>query len=380
MSASANGTAKRETILAVDDNAPNRLLAEAILSSAGYDVQLAESGQQAIEMFQASPPRLVLLDILMPGMDGFETLKRLRALPGGGATPIMIVTALTDLMTVQKAIELGADDFVAKPLNRTELLARIWSLLGARRSREARLAGLDESAFVDQQRAGITSLLVHDLKHPLTTIYFTAGLLVRDPALPSRMQEKIRRVLRASETLDHMIMSLLDVTCSEDGALRLNVTDFEVRALLAEVLSTMEPQAEANRQTIELVQKVLETMHVQGDRDLLRRMLENLIDNSTKYAPPESTIRLEVSGGDGCLEFRVRDEGPGIPLGHRHNVFHKYFQLEPEAHPGRRGRGLGLTMVRVAAEAHRGTVWIEDQPKGSCFCVRIPQGARATVS
>lgn len=377
-SAAQDASKKRlDTILVVDDNAANRLLAEAILASGGYSVELADSGPKALASFEANPPALVLLDVLMPGMDGFETLRRLRALPRGPETPIMIVTALTDLSAVQQAIEAGADDFVSKPINRTELLVRIWTLLGARRLREDRAPDAEaELADFDQKQRELTSLLVHDLKHPLTTVYFNAGILARDASLPPKVQEKIRRILRAGETLDGMISSILDVTCSEDGSLKLHRTDFSVDELLAEVAATMEAQAEANRQRIEVFPNGVSRVH--ADRDLLRRVLENLVDNATKYAPPGSAIQLEVKGQEEWVEFRVHDRGPGIPAAHRKRLFQKYFQIDPDAKRSRRGHGLGLTLVRVAAEAHGGSVTVEDEPGGgSCFCVRVPKTARA---
>ncbi|MBI3725594.1 hybrid sensor histidine kinase/response regulator [bacterium] len=368
-----------ERILVVDDNDANRRLAEAILAPAGYRVELAESGARAIEVFRASPPSVVLLDVLMPEMDGFETLGRLRSLEGGASAAIMIVTALNDLATVQRAIALGADDFIAKPLQRTELLVRIWSLLASRPTTdeprgESAPPAPARRAEERSARDELTALLVHDLKHPLTTIYFTAGLLRRDGALSPKAQAKVSRILRASETLEGMILSILDVTQSEDGSLKLEATEFPVSALLDDVVASMEPLAEQNRQTIE-VSNSLEDRRITADRDLLRRALENLIDNSTKYAPPDTTIRIETRAPDGSVEFRVQDEGPGIPHDHREDVFRKYFRLRREgecARRARKGRGLGLVLVRVAAEAHGGSAWVEESPGGgSCFCVRV---------
>jgi len=380
MSGSPAGTDEQETILVVDDNAANRLLAEAMLSSGGYGVRLAEGGTEALEAFESEPPSLVLLDVLMPGMDGFETLARIRTLPRGASAPIMIVTALADLASVQRAIEAGADDFVTKPINRNELLIRISTLLGRRKRAapavETTAVGLgcgEAPPQVADRRDEMASLLVHDLKHPLTTIYFNAGLLARDPTLSPRGAAKVQRILRSSETLETMMMSILDVTCSVNGSLPLHLTEFEVASLLADVKSAMAPQAEGNHQSIEVVAP-RETGRIKADRDLLRRGLENLIDNSTKYGPPESTIRLEVRSVGVRVQFRVRDEGPGVPLVYREKIFERNFQLEaPAASVGRRGRGLGLTSVRVAAEAHGGRAWIEDHAAGgSCFCIEIP--------
>lgn len=397
-------------VLVVDDNAANRLLAEAILGHAGYTVELAESGRAALAAFEAGPPSLVLLDVLMPGMDGFETLGRLRALPGGAATPVVIVTALTDLASVQRAIACGADDFISKPINRTELLIRVWSLISMRSQRAAAAAaagapasgrlgvqpevpgggpgqgrpgsdGLAAAGAAEgapaSKRHEVMDLIIHDLKHPLATIYFNAGLLRRDVSLSPRALEKVARILRSSEVLEAMIMNVLDVARSAEVGLRLSRSEFDLGLLLAEVAANMQPQAEASQQKIEHAAGQ-DVARVDADRDLVRRILENLVDNSTKYAPPATTIRLEARAGPEGVELRVRDQGPGIPPEKRSNVFEKYVQLERDAAAhGRRGRGLGLVFVRLAAEAHGGSVTIEDHPGGGgCFCVLLPRAVQ----
>lgn len=356
----------RRRILVVDDDRSLRRLAGQVLTTAGYEVQLAGDGQEALTAFQSGArPDLVLLDVVMPGMDGFETLARLRQLPGGAETLVVFVTGLADLSSVQRAIESGADDFVSKPFDAGELLMRIRALFGRRtaerRSREGPL------------RETMTTLLVHDLKHPLTTIYFNAGLLRRDPELPRKAQDKVRRILRASETLENMILSILDVTRSEQGALPIRPTRFDLFELLQELTATMGAQAELNGQRLEV--STTGARRVRADRDLVRRALENLIDNATSYAPSGTAIRVEAIVGEEAFELRVRDEGPGVPVERRREVFEKYVQSHREGVRGRKGRGLGLVFVRIAAEAHGGGAWIEDLQSGSCFCIRVPQGA-----
>ncbi|MEZ0228836.1 MAG: response regulator [Planctomycetota bacterium] len=371
---------ERETILVVDDNAANRLLAEAMLQTAGYKTVLVENGSQALETFTAKRPDLILLDLLMPGMDGFETFKRLRALPGGAFVPIVIVTALTDLASVQKAIELTADDFLAKPVNRVELLARIRTLLGKRRKAveliEPPTSGISLSHLErERQREQLSAMVVHDLKHPLSAIYFNAGMLKRDMSVGMKPQEKVERILRACETLNGMVMTLLDINRSEGGSLPLTLGEFDAATLLDEVATSMGVKAEAHGQ------KVVVSLHgapltVRGDRDVLRRVLENLIDNASKYAGPRTTIRLECRRGDRVVDFSVADEGPGIPAGLRDKVFDKYLQLDDSARRSPGSRGIGLVFCRMAVEAHQGKIWVEqNEPQGSRFRITLPSEA-----
>jgi signal transduction histidine kinase len=369
-------------ILVVDDNAPNRLLAEAMLSAAGYKTLLAEDGLRALEVFKREKPDLVLLDLLMPGMDGFETFKRLRTLPGGETVPIVFVTALTDLASIQKAIELRADDFLSKPVNRVELVARVRTLLGKRKKSSDKIEVVSgpelSSVERERHREELSAMVVHDLKHPISAIYFNAGMLKRDLTLGPKSQEKIDRILRACETLNGMVMTLLDINRGEAGRLELTLTQFDAAALMQEVATAMTARAEAQGQKIEVA---LDTgpLHVRADRDVMRRVLENLIDNATKYSGPKTTIRVEGRRGDSALQFAVTDEGPGIPEALRDKVFDKYLQLSGD--PARRtpgSRGIGLVFCRIAVEAHEGRIWVEpNEPQGSRFKISIPAEPQA---
>jgi signal transduction histidine kinase len=370
------------TILAVDDNATNRQLVQAMLKTGGYETMLAQNGTEGLALFEKHRPDLVLLDIRMPGVDGFEVCKRIRAHPEGQKSRIMLITALTDFASVQSAIDLGADDFLAKPINRLELLARVrWLLHGRGRPVEARAESEPARAPEpelerERQRGLLSAMAVHDLKHPLSTIYFSAGMLRRDASLSAKARERLDRILAASEALDAMLAGMLDIGSSEDGTLTIHPSEFAVASLLDDVLAAMGPRAELNGHRIELVVQGL-TRPVKADRDMLRRVLQNLVDNSTKYAPPKSAIRLEARDKGSLLEFRVRDEGPGIPPEFREKIFEKNTQLDRDsALRGRLSRGLGLVFCRVAANAHGGRVWVEpNAPRGSCFCVELPARA-----
>jgi len=176
-----------------------------------------------------------------------------------------------------------------------------------------------------------------------------------------------------------MVMNLLDVSRSEDGALVPHMTDFEVRALLGEVGSEMERRIEDKQQRLELA-VAPDVHHITADRDLLRRIIENLVDNAYKYGPRRATIRVEAAllpGEAGqapdTVELRVRDEGEGIPLAFRQKIFEKYARVDGRpAHEVRSSHGLGLVFCRRAVEIHGGQIWVEENAgRGSCFCVRL---------
>jgi signal transduction histidine kinase len=373
-------TSPRQTILVVDDNLQNRLVVEGHLVAAGYAVLLTESGSEAIEVFQERAPELVLLDVLMPGLDGFETCRQLKALPRGADTPVVFLTALLDLGSHRKALESGADDFLTKPVNRTELLIRVRSLLWIRRLRDELAEGYqlirsqrDALLHAQRQKEELSALVVHDLKGPLTAIYALLGLALRDSALASETRASLEEAASASLALHRMILNLLDISRSEDGHLVLRREGVQLASIVTKVEALFGRSAQAAGK--KLVIELRSPGQVLADRDLIQRVVENLVENAIKYAPADSVIGIEVSPSmEGFVELRVRDFGKGIPEAHRQAIFEKYFQIEPsEAPAARASRGLGLAFCRLAADAHGGRIWVEpNEPSGSVFCVQLP--------
>jgi signal transduction histidine kinase len=360
------------TILVVDDNAQNRLVAEAQLVAAGYAVVLAESGTQALSIFEQRSFELVLLDVLMPGIDGFETCRRLRERRGGDV-PIVFLTALNDLLTHEQALNAGADDFLGKPINRTELLIRVRSLIRIKRLQDDLRKERDTLIRVQRQKEELSALLVHDLKNPLASILANGDFVSEDPSLAEPLAEAMRDLLTSATTMHRMVVNLLDISRSEEGILVLNREPVDL-ATLVEELRGQAKRRLANRSQ-KLVIAANGTRRVHGDRALIFRILENLLDNCMKYTPSSGSIWIDIGdGGDGAVEIRVRDEGKGIPEDYRAKIFEKFVQIERDARThARTSHGLGLVFCRLATEAHGGKIWVEDnQPRGSSFCLRLP--------
>ena len=388
-------TEKPQTVLVVDDNLQNREVAEGHLVAAGYQVIQAEGGGRALTLFQEHKPDLVLLDVLMPLMDGFETCRRLRQLPGAAQTAILFLTALGDLGTHRSALDSGADDFLTKPINRTELLIRIRSLLRIKRMSDELHGNYDvirsqRDALLEAHRKKeeLTALIIHDLKNPLTSILSNAQFVARSIGMTAVERESQMDVLRSSQTMLRMVMNLLDVSRSDDGALVAHVSDFDLPALLEEIASEIGHRLGDKHQRL-VVSVSDQVGRLCADRDLLRRIIENLVDNAHKYGPAHTAITIAVTttkaagvnhaAAPEMVEIRVGDEGRGIPEEHRSRIFEKYAQLDDDAADHRRGsHGLGLLFCRRALDVHQGSIWVEEnQPRGACFCVRLPAQRRA---
>jgi two-component system sensor histidine kinase/response regulator len=370
----------KAVVLVVDDDERNRFLAEAVLDSAGYAVTLAPSGSDALASFAREAPDLVLLDVMMPIMDGYETCKRLRELPGGENVPIVFLTANSDLSAHQKALDSGADDFLTKPLNRTELLIRVKSLIRIRALQRELVKNYDvirdqRDALVnaERQKQELTDLIVHDLKSPLAGILTNVEFAIGSPSVTRDVWDALHDVSACAQTMLRMVLNLLDISRSEDGKLVPKMGDVDVPALLEQVRGATQRRADMENRKLE-VRELDASFHIKGDFDLLRRVLENLVDNCLKYTPRGTTVVLDAEMIEGRVRLSVKDQGAGVPVDQRERIFEKYAQIDSGVRlAARSSRGLGLVFCKLSAEAHGGRIWVEENtPKGSVFVVEIP--------
>ncbi len=369
-------------ILVVDDNLQNRMLVEAHLAAAGYAVTLAEDGEQAVEMFVRNMPDVVLLDVVMPKMDGFEACRRMRAVRHGAEAAIVFLTALSEMGAHQDAMQAGADDFLTKPINRTELLMRVRSLVWMKRLKEGLRNGYDlirsqrEALFVAQrQKEETITYIVHDLQNPLASILANAEFLIGQEALSPELRDASHDMLEASRAMQRMVQNLLDISRSEDGALLPSTQAIDLAEMVKAIGVEMTYRLAEKKLRLETAFEV-DGIKVNADPDLLRRLIENLLDNAFKYSPQNAAVEISARlSDDDAVEFRVVDHGIGVPEEMREQVFEKYVRLERETTRGRRaGRGLGLAFCRLAVEVHGGRIWVEDaKPSGAAFCVRLPR-------
>ncbi|MFO0576164.1 MAG: response regulator [Polyangia bacterium] len=370
-------TEQRPKILVVDDNAQNRLAISDTLEAEGFEILEADDGFTAITAFQAHAPDCILMDARMPGLDGFGACARIRALPGGPETPIIFVTALRDLETFDAAQRAGANDFLTKPIHLSELVTRVNTALRLRQmSVELREAydlvkkQRDELLRLQLQKERLTAFVVHDLKNPVGAIDMSAQLLLFDKTLSEKSRQAAKQIRGDVRAMLRLILNLLDISRSEEGQLKPRKIDVPAADVVREVAEALATRAAAFGVTIE---STVEAAVIRAERDLLRRVIENLVDNAIRHAPRGTEIRIAVTRADDAVEVRVIDRGPGIPPALRERIFDKYVQLEDgERHASDTNRGLGLTFCKVTVEAHGGTLTIEDAAPGAIFCARFP--------
>jgi len=359
---------KPDTILVVDDAPDNVLLVQSILEEEGYHIEVAEEGESAIEKVMANPPQLILLDVMMPGMDGFEVTERIRQEEDLPFIPILLITAY-DQPSVVKGLDSGADDFIRKPVELEELLARVRSLLRLKHS-------VDERDEIARQRADFVSRLTHDLRTPLVAAdrmlnLFQQGALGE---LSPPMQEAVETMTRSNRNLLDMVNTLLEVYRFEAGRKVLNFAPVDLKAVIDEVIQELKPLAEEKGLTFETQDKIDEDQvaTVEGDRLELRRVFTNLLGNAIKFTDEGSVkIRMQplTEAETPQLMIEVEDTGPGVSPEEQKNLFER-FRKGKHHHSG---SGLGLHLSQRILESHQGSITLKSEVgKGSCFTVKLP--------
>jgi two-component system, sensor histidine kinase and response regulator len=229
--------------------------------------------------------------------------------------------------------------------------------------------------LVDLQRrqAELSSLIVHDLKSPLTTIIGTTEVMLEDEQASAREREDLRSIQQAARSMHRMAMDLLDVAMSEDGVLLPRLETIDVGSLVSAVRRAMSFRATERNQEIQISLRELAVPTWVLDEELMRRVLQNLVDNCIKYGPAGGTIDIEAATVENRLVISVRDRGSGVPEAMREKIFEKYARIERDGSGRHReSRGLGLRFCRIAVEAHGGRIWVEDNRPGAIFRVELP--------
>lgn len=371
--------AARPVVLVVDDNPQNRELARATLESEDFEVVLASNGEEALRRFVECRVDCVLLDIRMPGLSGIETCKRLRELPGAAGVPVLFITASRDVDAFDAAQAAGGSDFLTKPVQPTELLLRVQTALRLRRLDASNKEYVelvrrqrDDLMRLQLQKERLSSFVVHDLKNPVSAIDLSAQLLQRDKRLPADARETADAIRLEVALLMRLILNLLDINKSEEGELAPSITTLDLVALVEGVVAGMQARARARQVTLTADLGGLTT--IAADPDLMRRVLENLIDNALRYAPKQSVVAITAKAQADAIELRVADRGRGVPQEQRETIFDRFVQLGSGPVTGQRtGRGLGLTFCRLAIEVHGGQIHVESADPGAVFCIRLPR-------
>jgi len=353
---------KERSIFIVDDEPSNFDVMEPVLEAEGYFLAYAPSAERALARLDAVKPDLILLDVMMPGMDGVALCQEIKAMPQWQHTPIIMVTALTAKEDLARCLDAGADDFMSKPINFLELKARVRSMLRIREQFE-QIQGLMTA------RNAMFDLIVHDLRNPLTSIAMTTEILSR---YHRQVEPKYtERLARATDKMSRLVNDILLI-----GKLQTTLPQAEKQAIDVNQLAESalnDAEVFATQMRVQLRDYVPITPAIASlDIYLLRRALDNLLTNAIKFSPTQTSIELRISRPNADqIQFDVIDQGTGVPDDQKMAIFEPYHSSDRAENIAK--IGLGLTFCKTVAEVHGGEISVRDNdPTGSIFSLCLP--------
>ncbi|MBC1236163.1 hybrid sensor histidine kinase/response regulator [Nostoc sp. 2RC] len=356
---------RNQRIMLVDDSADSLRLLQVTLKLKGYNVTIADSGAEALVQIAESPPDLVLLDVVMPDMDGYEVTRQIKHNSNLPFIPILLVTA-SEKSSVVKGLDAGADEFIRKPIDKKELLARVRALLRLKHS-------MDEQLFFIQRREDFVTRLTHDLRTPLIAADQFLKLLQRGVFgnTLSAMRESLEQMAQSNQNLLSMVDTLLEVYQYEAGAKTLDFFVVDLWELCQQVVQELMPLADVKQLTLKaILTKGTEASlaRVRGDRLELRRLITNLVGNAIRFSDAGS-VEVRLNSTLQGVTIEVEDTGIGMNPEEQLLLFDRFRQGKHQ----RRGNGLGLYLSRQIVEAHQGNISVSSTVgKGSIFTVYLP--------
>ncbi len=364
--------ARRTTsILVVDDTIENLRLLESMLGEQGYEVRPVTSGRLALSAATHDPPDLILLDITMPDMDGFEVCRRLKALDAVKDVPVIFLTALNETAHKVKAFDAGGIDYITKPFQMEEVLARVHTHVALRRASLELQRNYERLQNLERLRDDLVHMVVHDMRSPLMVLTMHLDFLRGEAAhvLSGQATEDLEAAVRGAGSLTRMANDLIDVSRLEDGKMPVQRGACDAAQIAEDVRAALGRWDRGRTIGVDARGPI----EITCDRGLVFRVLENLVNNAIKHTPSEGRIEIAVARTEGQVRISVADEGRGVPRDAREKIFEKFGAVATRHGQQYHSAGLGLAFCKLAVEAHGGTIGVDDrEPHGSTFWFELP--------
>lgn len=392
---------RQRTILYVEDNPENKLLVRRVLEAQGYRVVDADDGLSGIRMAQEIQPDLILMDINLPGMDGYEAATKIKSIPSLRHVPIVALTANVMQGDRERSLAAGCDGYLPKPIDIDQLIEQIEAFLAGKREEvapderelyleeytrklvnklEAKIVELEkanaELRELDRLKSEFVSTVSHELRTPLNIIIGHAEVLQDELFGPLNDHQKryVDNIVRSARHLLDLVENILDLSKIESGKLELNMQPFDVAEAVEEVRALLAPLAE--RKNIRLRVRIdPDLREVVADRLRFKQILYNLMSNAIKFTPDGGRVNVVLERlPDGWVQIVVQDTGIGIPKEHFETIFERFRQLDSSFSREWEGTGLGLALTREFVRLHGGRIEVQSEVgKGSTFTVFLPQ-------
>ena len=353
-----------ETILIVDDTPANLGVLVETLGAAGYQLMVAEDGEEALAQTAKTQPDLILLDVMMPGMDGFETCRRLKARQSTRDVPVLFMTALNETADKVKAFSAGGVDYITKPIEHEEALARVRTHLALRRLRRE----LEDQLALKER---FMRMAGHDLRSPLCLILMAGELARRQPALTGSPALKyVDNITESAVQMRRIIDTFLEIRMPAAGGGANGRVDLN---LLAAAVVRQHSHAAERKQIVVATELTDGLPAARCDAALVYQAFTNLTSNALKFTPHAGTVTLRTRASNERVRVEVHDTGPGVPLNERAQLFVEHARLSPRPTDGEESTGIGLSIVKHLIESQSGVVGADfPADRGSVFWFELP--------
>lgn len=363
------------TILVVDDTQQNVQVLTQMLRGKQYKVLAAFNGEDAIALLSRKTPDLILLDVMMPGMDGFETCREIRKESAYDDIPIIFLSALSDVEAKVKALESGGVDYITKPFQQLEVLARIELHLRLRRLELERQENVARLEKMNQEKDEVLGIISHDMRNPIGGIIGISNFLRTDgPSDDKELVDMLTLIESSAERLLSLVNDLLDIALIEANSLQLTFSETDIGAYCNDVIQLHRATAKSKGVRLELIEKV-EGIQAEVDVTKFSQIIGNLVSNAIKFTDEGGQVRVEIGSSptdSSQLQLQISDSGMGIPKDLMPRLFEK-FGAQRLGTKGEKGTGLGMPLVKRYVDLHHGTVTVDSMEKiGTTFTIRIP--------
>jgi two-component system, sensor histidine kinase and response regulator len=358
-------------VLLVDDNPQNLKMLGNILKEKPYRQALAQSGAEALDFLKKKRPDLILLDIMMPDMNGFEVCQQLKQDAELSEIPVIFLTAKTEKKDVIKGLEEGAVDYITKPFNNQELIKRVSTHLELKAAKAALLEKIEELKQANATKDKFFSIIAHDLMSPFNALVGLSELLVEKDIDVQEREKLLRIIQQASKTGYNLLKNLLEWSRFQTGRMTFRLESINLKELVDSNLELLRSNALAK--DIQIFSDILEKTFVLADSNMLNTIIRNLLSNAIKFTPENGKINISGCEKESETEISISDTGVGIKPQDIEKLFRKDITYSTQGTKQESGTGLGLILCQEFVEKHEGKIWVESElGKGSIFYITLP--------
>lgn len=361
-------------ILIVDDVMSNVLLLKVLLTNEKFAIATASNGRQALEQVEKENPDLILLDVMMPDLSGFEVAQKLKANPQAADIPIIFLTALNSTADIVKGFQVGANDFISKPFNKEELITRVYHQISLVAAKRIILSRTEELRCTISGRDKLYSVIAHDLRSPMGSIKMVLNMLILN--LPSgkigeEMYELLTMANQTTEDVFSLLDNLLKWTKSQIGKMNVVYQDIDLVEVVESVIEIFNMVAGLKKINIKVDKP--EKMLVNGDIDMVKTIVRNLLSNAIKFSKEGSEVLVKMEAVEGMAVISVQDYGCGINEEGQKKLLHTDTHFSTFGTNNEEGSGLGLLLCQDFVTKNGGKLWFTSKEgEGSTFSFSVP--------